>query len=143
MRGAAQRFWNEYPRRSIKRPRRYAPVFVNTEENLANSAMAFTRFTANLASTSRNDGLNQFGLIGTDFIKSMGNSQLCFLKLGELDLFNMVIPKRVAEPSTTTQKIALAMADMTGTKGAINLAGLDAERRDEVTSNPVEKQKNT
>ena len=78
MRGAAQDFGMSIPE-VLKGLDGMRHVFVNTEENLANSAMAFTRFTANLASTSRNDGpFNQFGLIGTDFIKSMGNSQLCF-----------------------------------------------------------------
>ena len=38
-----------------------------------------------------------------------------FFELGELDSLNMVTRKRVAESFTTTQKIALAMADMTGT----------------------------
>ena len=136
MRGAAADFGMSIPE-VLKGLDGMRHVFVNTEENLANSAMAFTRFTANLASASRNDGpFNQFGLIGTDFIKSMGNLTTMFFELGELDSLNMVTRKKVAESFTTTQKIALAMADMTGTtREQLIQAGLDAERRDDVTSN--------
>ena len=90
-------------------------VFVNTDDNLADSAMSFNRFTSNLASASRNDeGFNQFGLIGTEFVKEMGNVTRMFFELGEMDTLNLVTRNKIRDTFTTTQKITLALSDLTG-----------------------------
>ncbi len=108
-------------------------VFVNQENGIASGALAFNKFTANLASQSRNDqGFSQFGLIGTKFQEEMGNVTKMFFELGEQTVLNQHTRKRIKETFTNTQKIALAMAELTGVnRNEMIQSGLDAQGREE------------
>ena len=112
-------------------------VFVNGEGSLADNSLYFNNFVGNLASASRNDqGFNQFGLVGTQFIKEMGNVTKMFFEQGEMSELNIPTRRRITKTFEDTQKIALAMAEMTGiNREQLINSGLDAQGRDEMKGN--------
>lgn len=112
-------------------------AFVNSEDSIADSAMAYNRFFAVLASNSRNDqGFNQFGLTATQFQKSMSDVTSMLYNLGEIQNLNVPVRKQIRDTFSTTQQITLAVANLTGiNREQLINAGLEAKSREDITMN--------